>query len=139
MNIDLHHDINTEVAFDVALIDSDTTTAGNIIDTKDYHSLEFILFTSTVSDGDYAPKVEDGDDPALSDAAEVDSDFLLGTVAEASFTADTDDNKTRRIGYVGKKRYVRLSIVSTDTSSGATLGAVAVKYLPIHAPTSADV
>lgn len=136
---DLHNQIKTSVALDYQTIASDTTTAGNIIDTQFYESVEFILVSATITDGDYAPLIEEGDASNLSDAATVTADYLLGTTAQGSFTEDDDDNETRRIGYVGKKRYVRLSIVSTNFSaSGGSLTAIAVLNAPRHAATSAD-
>lgn len=137
MNIDLHHQINTAVALDNQAITTDTTTVGNIIDTLNYNGLEFVIQSATLTDGAYTPKIEDGDDSGLSDAADVSTTYLLGTIAEATF-ALTDDDTSKRIGYVGKKRYVRLSLVSASTSTGGTLGAVAIKHLATRVPTAAD-
>jgi len=121
---DLHHSIKQAVALDFQTISTDTTTAGNIIDTAGFESLEFIVGTGTVTDGDYAFKIEDGDDDGLSDNDDVDSTLILGVLT--GFTADADDDKALRVGVLSKKRYVRLSIVSTNTSSGAEIFAVAV-------------
>lgn len=134
---DIHNNIKTESAFDIQAITTDTTTVGNIIDTAEFSGLEFILFASTLTTGDFTPLIEDGDDAALADAAAVVDDFLIGTEAEASYIGGLGDDTTRRIGYVGKKRYVRLSIVSSNTANG-TLGAIAVKGFPGTAPTAND-
>ncbi len=124
---DLHNSIEQRNALDVQTIASDTTTVGDIIDMQGYESLEFLTIMGTLTDGDYLPLIEHGDDSGLSDAAAVPDAQLLGTEAGAAFTADTDDNKVSKIGYIGGKRYVRLSIVSTNFSAtGAVLGAVAV-------------
>jgi len=123
---DLKNDIFQCVALDFQTINSDTTTVGNIIDTQGYEGLTFIFLSGTLTDGAYLPLIEDGDNDALGDAAVVTDTFLLGTEAEAAF-ALADDNETTRIGYVGKKRYVRVSLVSSATSSGGGLGCIAVK------------
>jgi len=126
MTQDLYNEIKQINALDIQTIASNTTTAGDIIDTAGYSSLTFVFQTGTLTDGDYTVLIQDGDDSGLSDAAAVADTELLGTEAGASFTADGDDNKTSKIGYVGVKRYVRLSIVSTSTSSGAVVGAIAI-------------
>jgi hypothetical protein len=50
----------------------------------------------------------------------------------------TDGTYTPSIGYVGDKRYVRLSIVSASTTSGGggTLSAVALRGTPTIAPVA---
>ncbi|RLB87082.1 MAG: hypothetical protein DRH26_16305, partial [Deltaproteobacteria bacterium] len=72
----------------------------------------------------------------LSDAANVADADLFGTEAGASFTADTDDAKTGKIGYKGTKRYVRCNIVSTSTSTGALIAMLAILAAPANRPQS---
>ena len=123
---DLCNDITVINALDIQTISTDTTTAGDEIDRADYQgeSLTFVLQTGTVTDGDYLIAITHGDETGVLTAV-ADAD-LIGTEAGASFSADTDDNKTGKIGYVGGKRYVKASIVSTNTSSGAVLGMTAI-------------
>lgn len=123
---DLHNNISVEPALDVAVITTDTTTAGDIIDTRSAEAVEFVIVSGTLTDGTYTPLVEDGDDSGLSDAAAVADADLLGTEADAAFAA-TDDNAVKKVGYAGSKRYVRLSLVSASTTTGGTIGAVALK------------
>lgn len=132
---DLKNSVITKTAFNIQAISSDTTTNGVIIDTLGYESVTFILQSATLTDGAYLPLIADGDNSGLSDAAAVADTFLLGTEAAAAF-ALADDNTTKRIGYCGKKRYVRLSIVSSATSSGGTIGAVCVLGNAITQPTA---
>lgn len=136
---DLHSNVKQSMALDVQAISTDTTTAGNIIDMKGFDSLEFLIFSGTLTDGSYTPLIEHGDDSGLSDAAAVDDAELLpsgtGQEATAAF-ADTDDDTAKRIGYRGEKRYVRLSLVSASTTSGGTLGAVALQGHPQDTPTA---
>jgi len=117
-------------ALNIQTISSDTTTNGIIIDMLDYQSVEFFIHTGTITTGVFTPLLQEGDDSGLSDAANVSTDYLLGTYADATFTtAASDDNAVKRIGYVGKKRYVRLSIVTTSTGNGV-ISAIAVKGNP---------
>ena len=134
MDYDLKSSISTDVGLNFGSIATDTTTVGNIIDLAGFASLVFSLVTGTVSDGDYTLVIEHGDDSALSDAATVASTDLIGGLP--SFTADTDDNLSKDVGYVGKKRYVRASIVSANTTSGAFIGVVAIKGHALSKPTA---
>ena len=128
-----------QLAFNVAAITSDTTTTGNIIDVSDADGgVNFTFFSGAYTDGSYVLLVEEGNDSGLSDAAAVDDlqlvaqDTSSATAPEAQTTIAAA-NKIKRIGYRGSKRYVRLSIVSTSTSSGATLGATVDLWTEIKA------
>ena len=123
---DLHNNIKVEVALDTSTISTDTITVGNIIDMQGYGSVEFVMQSGALTDGVYTPLIEEGDAANLSDAAVVAAADLLGTEAAAVFTL-TDDNAVNKIGYVGNKRYVRLSIVSAGAITGGMLSAVSVK------------
>ncbi len=123
---DLHNNIKVEKALNTTAISSDTTTTGSIIDMQGFGAVEFIIQSGTLTDGSYTPLIEEGTLSNLGDATAVADSNLLGTEADAAF-ALTDDNKVKKIGYIGNKRYVRLSIVSADTTTGGTVSAVAVK------------
>ncbi|MEA4805091.1 hypothetical protein [Acetobacterium wieringae] len=133
---DMKNNIKVSNALNIQAIASNTTTAGAIIDTKGFDSLTFVFQTGTITDGDYTLLIHEGDNSGLSDAAAVADADLLGTEALASFTADTDDNKVSKIGYRGNKRYVRLSVVSTNVTTGGTVGAVAIQGHPQFAPVA---
>jgi len=137
----MNHEQVTKVkvlsALNIQTISTNTTTNGNIIDTRGFDSILFAFQTGTVTDGDYLPLIQEDDDAAMGSASAVaDGDLRFinssgamvatGQEAAAGFTADTDDNKVSKIAYVGTKRYVRFNIVSTNASSGAVLGALAV-------------
>lgn len=132
---DIYNNLNDLVAFTTQAVTTDTTTAGAIIDTQGFSSLLFVMLAGTLTDGTYTPLIEHGDDSGLSDAAAVPDDQLNGTEAGAAFAA-TDDDVTKSIGYVGDKRYVRLSLVSASTTSGGTLSAVALRGTPNLAPVA---
>lgn len=133
---DLKNNIKVSNALNIQAISTNATTAGAIIDTKGFDSLTFVFQTGTITDGDYTLLIHEGDNGALSDATAVADADLLGTEALASFAADTDDNKVSKIGYRGNKRYVRLSVVSTNVTTGGTVGAVAVQGHPQFAPVA---
>lgn len=131
-SVDIHNETTPAVAFKTEAIATDTTTAGEIIDTQGFAAIEFIMQSGTLTTGTYTPLIEEGDDSALSDAAAVADDFLTNTEASAAF-AVTDDDTVKSIGYVGHKRYVRLSIVSAASAAG-TMSAVCVKGAQFRKP-----
>ncbi len=124
---DLHNHIEIRRAISPVSVADTTAQVSEIIDRQGFDSLEFAIATGSIADADatFAVKVEDGDNASLTDAAEVDDAELLGTEAAAGFGAD-DDNETRKIGYIGHKRYVRLTITPTGNASAALLAAVAI-------------
>jgi len=127
---DLHNNITPAIALKLQTIATDTTTDGEDIAMANFESCEFIVATGTVTDGDYAVMIEEADDDGAGSPdtyAEVADADLIGTEAGASFDADDDDDKVSKIGYIGTKAWVRLAIVSTNTSSGAVIGAIAVR------------
>jgi hypothetical protein len=121
---DLKNNISDSIGVNIQAISSNTTTAGSIIDTSGFESVTFIQAIGAYTDGTYTLLIEDGDDSGLSDAAAVADDFLIGTEAATDLSAA---NSSSMIGYNGKKRYVRASIVSTSVTTGATAGCVVVR------------
>lgn len=105
-----------------------TALVSQIIDTQGFHSLVFVIAAGSLADADatFAVLVEDGDDSGLSDGAAVADTFLRGTEAEASFTF-AEDNAVKKIGYVGNKRYVRLTVTPANNASAALFSAIAIK------------
>lgn len=104
-----------------------TAQVGQIIDHQEYDSAEYIILLGAIADADatFTVLLEEGDASNLSDAAAVaDGDMVSqtpGTAPEtaASFQFDSDD-KVRKLGYVGIKRYTRLTITPAN-NTGAWL------------------
>lgn len=137
---DLHNNLHTKTLFPpiAAQTNSDTARVSNIIDTYGYSSLELVLINGTNTDANatFAVLVEDGNDSGLSDNAAVTDSFLLGTEALAGFTFG-DDGETRKIGYVGPKRYVRVTVTPTGNNSGDWfMAGLAILGHPQSAPTA---
>lgn len=112
---------------------------GAIIDRQGFESLTFAIVLGAVTDANVtaAVTVDHGDDPALADAAAVPAADLIGTYALAGFDFAAD-NACRKIGYVGPKRYVRLTVTSTSNDAGSIpIAAVAILGHPWIAPTPA--
>lgn len=117
---------------------ADTTPlVGQIIDRQGFESLTYVISTGSIADADatFTVLLEDGDAANLADAAAVAGANLIGTAALAGFQFD-DDNKTRKLGYVGGKRYTRLTITPIANASAAVISAVAILGHPQLAPTA---
>lgn len=135
MNVnDLHGHSKVLAAFATTTIATDTTTAGIIIDTEGFEALEFLILSGTITLGDAAISLQHGDAANLSDATTVDAEEILGS---GVFAVDADD-EVRKMGYIGKKRFVRLSIV-TDNSANLTLTSLALLAFAPHQPTAEQV
>lgn len=111
----------------VAAPTDNTAVVSAIIDTQDYSSVAFLIGTGTLADADatFTALLEEGDDSGLSDAAAVADDDMIGTEALASFTF-ADDNAEKKLGYIGLKRYVRLTITPANNASAAPISILAV-------------
>lgn len=121
-----------------AQTNADTAIVSAIIDTRGYDSLTFAILTGTNTDTNatFAVTMEHGDNSALSDTAVPATTDLSGTVALAGFTF-ADDVECRKIGYIGNKRYVRMTITPSGNNSGDIfLSAIAVLGRPHVAPTA---
>ena len=122
----------------VAARTNNTAIVATIVDRLGYDALTFAIVTGTNTDVDatFAVLVEDGDNSGLSDNVAVADEHLVGTEALAGFTF-ADDVECRKIGYVGNKRYVRLTITPTGNDSGNIfVSAVAVLGRPHSMPTA---
>jgi hypothetical protein len=130
---DLHDNIELRRAISPTRVIDNTAQVSQIIDTANVAALEFAIAIGTVADVDatFQVLVEDGNTPTLTDNATVDPSALLGVVgvagsgSGASFRFDTDDS-TRKIGYIGAKRYVRLTITPALNSGNADISCIAI-------------
>lgn len=136
---DLHNNLHfVPLIAPVAARTDNTAIVSSIIDTQGYEGCELVLVTGTNTDANatFAVLVEDGNDSGLSDNAAVADTFLNGTESAAGFTY-ADDVECRKIGYVGGKRYVRMTVTPSGNDSGNIfIAGVAVLGNPRHAPTA---
>lgn len=118
---DLHNNIYPKRGLSPVAAGTDNTAyVSQIVDTLGFRSCEFIILigANTDTNATFAVLFEDGDQENLSDAGAVADADLLGTEALAGFTAADDDNKVKKIGYVGNKRYCRVTITPSGNDSG---------------------
>lgn len=134
---DMFNNILVATAIAPVVASDDTAQVGAIVDRAGFESLTYAIAAGTLADADatFAVLLEHGDEADLSDAAAVDDADLLGTEAAAGFQFD-DDGETRKLGYIGSKRYTRLTITPTGNSGSAPIAAVAILGHPHNAPVA---
>jgi hypothetical protein len=90
-----------------------------------------VVHTGTITDGTHTIEVQDSDDgttfTAVADA------FLQGTEPAIGVA---DDDKLFVIGYIGVRRYLRVSVTTAGATGGGTLGAVVLLGEPRRGPVS---
>ena len=121
---DLHNKIAVRRAISPVSVADNTAQVSEIIDRQGFSGLEFAILLGAIADADatFTALVEHGDEADLSDAAAAADVDLLGTETAAGFQFD-DDNETRKIGYAGNKRFVRLTITPANNASAALIAA----------------
>jgi len=123
---------NLIVARVPAAISTSTTTATQIIDTKDADlGVAFFLNATAWTDGTYKLIIHEGDNSALSDAALVGVEKLVLVAGKDAYTdgigaATAINTAMAKVGVHSTKRYVRASVVSTGVTSCATIGVSAL-------------
>jgi len=112
---DLFSEIKVMRAVSPGFSTTDTAIVSQVIDREGFESLTFAIATGVLGDSNatFTVLIEDSDTDFSGTA--VDDTLLLGTEAGASFQYD-DDNECRKIGYLGAKRYVRLTITPSGNS-----------------------
>lgn len=114
-----------------------TPLVGTVIDSLGFESLVYAISLGTLSDADatYTVLLEESD-VVDDDFAAVADSHMVGTEAEAGFTFD-DDGETRKLGYIGNKRFTRLTITPAAANSGnSPIAAVAILGHPHEAPVA---
>lgn len=116
-----------------AAVTDNTASVSSIIDLQGYDSASFIIQTGTESDADatFAVTMDEGAVSNLSDAGAVAAaDLVSQTAGTAALTAAgytfADDGETRCIGYIGTKRYIRLTITPSANTGNHFVSATAM-------------
>lgn len=138
---DLHNNVTFTKAISPQAFSGDTPLVSSVIDRHGFDQVEFAILIGSVGDANatFAVLLEDADEVGfnVTNAAVADT-FLLGTEALAGFTYASDDT-TKKLGYIGAKRYLRLTITpsgNSETPSAAYAAAVAVLAAPHISPVS---
>jgi hypothetical protein len=125
---DLFNNLKVSRALSPASVADNTAQVSQIIDMAGFKSMLFVIAAGSLADADatFTVTVDEGDASDLTGSNAVAAADLLGTTSGASFTFAADDT-VRKIGYIGTKRYVRLTITPGANASAAVLSCVAVQ------------
>ncbi len=137
MMLDACSEVKLVPSIDPQVATNNTALVGAIIDHANAGAATYGIQLGTLADADatFVVTLDHGDDPALADAAAVTSADLVGTLAGASFTF-AEDQKTRKFGYIGGKRYTRLTITPANNSGNAPISAMCILSRLRKGPTS---
>lgn len=100
---------------------SSSAIVSQILDRQGFDRVGIVIQTGDLTDANatFAATLEESNDSGMSGAAVVAAaDLVGGTVASALNFAFGDDNVFKQIGYIGTKRYLRLTITPTGNDSG---------------------
>ncbi len=133
----MNHIAPKRVLSPVAATTDNSAYVGQIIDKQGFDSLTYILSTGSLGDADatFTTLLEESNDPAMAGAVAVDDKDLLGTEALASFTVAADD-KVFKLGYIGSKRFTRLTVTPAANTGNVFLSAIAILGHPALQPTA---
>jgi hypothetical protein len=134
---DLFNNINPKFGVLATTTSDNTAQVSAVVDTLGYESVTYVIAAGILADADatFAVTVDEGNQANLSDASAVASTDLLGTTALASFTF-ANDNQCFKIGYVGNKRYVRVTVTPTNNTGSAPIAGVWIMGQPALKPTA---
>ncbi len=134
---DIHFDSQFKRVISPVSVADNTASVGQIIDRQGYNALEYFILTGSIADADatFTVLLEHGDASNLSDAVAVPDAQLIGTEAQAGFAFDSD-NQVRKLGYIGGKRYSRLTITPVNNASAALIAAGALLREPAVDPVT---
>ena len=129
---DIRSRLGVRLALASVAISTDTTTTGSAIDTSaNEMGLMFEVDVSAYTDGTYTLSIETADDSGFSvNLAEIktgDANFLEGADGVALTAVTAVGDKCLTIGAFGNQKYARIKVVSTATTTGATLSARVVQ------------
>jgi len=110
-------------------ISTDTTTVGPVFDMADHECGITFMITcpdALYTDGTYTLLLEESDDSGMSGSAVVPAAKLIGSLPAIS-AGVADGAIYEKVGVFSNLRYVRASIVSTSTTTGATVAGIVLK------------
>ena len=131
---DNHSTVYVENVLSADIYDFDTTRVSDIVDMKGFNSLEFIfnigdLIPKTVGNT-FTVQLFENDISDIGSATLVDPKYVIGDASFNGFAAFSE----KRVGYVGKKRYVLLKVVISGNTE-IRFSVIALKGRPDFAPT----
>ena len=139
---DLHNKVTATRVLGPVAIGANATKTGKIMDLSGYGGVEFVAsYGAVTTTGTVCTLIcYDGDvTGTMTSVADAD---LLGTEALASLLATTprtsgvSQNVSKKLGYSGAKRYVRVDAVGSGVTSVGCVAVTALLHSAVIAPTS---
>lgn len=132
---DLHNNVKATRVVSPLSQAGNAAIVGAIIDRQGYNSNEYLITLGTITTAGttFTTLLEHGDVANLSDAVAVPDTDLIGTEALASFV-DTEINTTKKLGYKGSKRYIRLTLTPAGNTGASTIAACVIQSCANTAP-----
>ena len=135
----MEQDLNTEVQIAMAITPVAATAIadGSVIDTLDFNSIVFAIFTGTLGTGTIDFTLEESD--VITFGGEENDVAAADLIGTPPTILDTEDDSVFRFGYIGKKRFLRLQNVETAAWTSMIHGAVAILSDPRVRPVAAQI
>lgn len=102
-------------------------------DLQGFNGAVVSFVAGTITDGSVACKLQEDDAAGFGTAADVAAADVVGGVNLVTL-ALTDDNVTKELGYIGKKRYVRGVMTQSGATTGGYYSSQLIRGFPIKSP-----
>ena len=104
------------------------SVTGTGVDLQGFDSALVLIDVGAWTDGSHTPKLQESDDNStFTDVAAGDLDGSFTAI-----TASGNGSQVYQVGYIGKKRYIRVYVTISGTTTGAVYGAAILKGVPRH-------
>jgi len=144
MQRDLHNNIATPECIPSQTVGTTGTgRTSSIVDRLGYEGVEFVINYGSISatNAVFTPNLQEASATGGPFTSVADIDMLpqanaetgAGIGATASRVSGVSKNVSKKLGYIGTKRYLKLKVSSTVTA-GANIAADAILHSPTHAP-----
>jgi hypothetical protein len=108
------------------------TVYGTAADLQMYRSCLAIFSVGSWTDGTHTASLQHADTNSSASFSAVGSADLQGAFVAIASSATEDANQIQIVGYTGTKRYVRVIVTITSTTSGCIFGAALLRGHPRH-------
>ena len=135
----MEYDLNSNVKIAMAITPVAATVIadGDVIDTLDFESIVFAIFTGTLGTGTIDFDLEESD--VITFGGEENSVVAADILGTLPTILATEDDSVFRVGYIGKKRFLRLQNIETASWTSMIHGAVAILSNPKQVPVDAQI
>jgi hypothetical protein len=100
-----------------------SSVTGSSVDLQGADSAAAVVHFGSITDGTFTPKLQESDSSG-SGFSDVASSDLAQSFSDAT---SSESDTTQEVSYIGNKRYIRVVVSATGTSTGGKLSAVVAK------------